>query len=192
MFLCYEVTKTRRKLFFIPIHSEEIMFFKVIRLIAITIFVSIFLSACSSSQTGTGEVSGNVYPRDSYIASQDTPPILGEVNGIPVPDRVFFGFDSSVLSPGAQNTLELQASWLRKNPNGHIAIEGHCDERGTREYNLALGERRAASVRNFLVNLGIRPSRISTISYGKERPAILGSDEEAWSQNRRGVTVITQ
>lgn len=107
-----------------------------------------------------------------------------------VGDRVFFGFDRFDLSPEARSTLDRQAAWLRQYPSVTVTVEGHADERGTREYNLALGDRRATSVKNYLVALGIDPSRISTISYGKERPAVLGSDEAAWAQNRRGVTVV--
>ncbi|MFO1241610.1 MAG: peptidoglycan-associated lipoprotein Pal [Rickettsiales bacterium] len=109
-----------------------------------------------------------------------------------VGDRVFFALDSSSLSGEAQSTLERQANWLKQYGNFSATIEGHCDERGTREYNLALGERRATAVKNYLVNLGVPASRLSTISYGKERPAVLGSDESAWSQNRRGVTVLSR
>lgn len=105
-------------------------------------------------------------------------------------DRVFFAFDRYDLTPEARATAERQAEWLREYPSVTVTIEGHADERGTREYNLALGDRRATAVKNYLVALGISPSRISTISYGKERPAVLGSNEEAWAQNRRAVTVI--
>jgi peptidoglycan-associated lipoprotein len=105
-------------------------------------------------------------------------------------DRVFFAFDRSDITPEAQQTLARQADWLRRYPNVTVTIEGHCDERGTREYNLALGERRAQAVKNVLVASGISASRISTISYGKERPAVVGSTEEAYAQNRRAVTVI--
>ncbi len=105
-------------------------------------------------------------------------------------DRVFFAFDRSDISSEAQQTLTRQADWLRRYPNVTVTIEGHCDERGTREYNLALGERRAQAVKNVLVALGIPASRISTISYGKERPAVVGSTEEAYAQNRRAVTVV--
>jgi len=105
-------------------------------------------------------------------------------------DRVFFAFDRSDISSEAQQTLTRQADWLRRYPNVTVTIEGHCDERGTREYNLALGERRAQAVKNVLVALGIPASRISTISYGKERPAVVGSTEEAYAQNRRGVTTV--
>jgi peptidoglycan-associated lipoprotein len=107
-----------------------------------------------------------------------------------VGDRIFFAFDRSDITPEAQQTLARQADWLRRYPNVTVTIEGHCDERGTREYNLALGERRAQAAKNVLVALGIPASRISTISYGKERPAVLGSTEEAYAQNRRAVTVV--
>ncbi len=109
-----------------------------------------------------------------------------------VGDRVFFALDSSVLSSEAQGTLGRQAAWLKQYPNASVVVEGHCDERGTREYNLALGERRANAAKNYLVSLGVDAGRVSTTSYGKERPAVLGHDERAWSQNRRAVTVISQ
>jgi peptidoglycan-associated lipoprotein len=105
-------------------------------------------------------------------------------------DRVFFEFDRSDITPEAQQILQRQASWLQHYPNVSVTIEGHCDERGTREYNLALGERRAAAVKNVLVAAGIPASRISTISYGKERPIVVGSNEEAWSQNRVAITTV--
>jgi peptidoglycan-associated lipoprotein len=105
-------------------------------------------------------------------------------------DRVFFAFDRSDITPEAQQILARQADWLRRYPNVTVTIEGHCDERGTREYNLALGERRAQAVKNVLVAMGIPAARISTISYGKERPAVVGSSEEAYAQNRRAVTTV--
>ncbi len=105
-------------------------------------------------------------------------------------DRVFFAFDRSDITPEAQEILARQADWLRRYPNVTVTIEGHCDERGTREYNLALGERRAQAAKNVLVASGIPASRISTISYGKERPAVVGSSEEAYAQNRRAVTTV--
>jgi peptidoglycan-associated lipoprotein len=108
-----------------------------------------------------------------------------------VGDRVFFDFDRFDLTPTARATLEKQAAWLRQYPNTRMTVEGHADERGTREYNLALGERRANSVVNFLTALGVPANRITMISYGKERPAALGSNEAAWAQNRRAVSVIT-
>jgi peptidoglycan-associated lipoprotein len=109
-----------------------------------------------------------------------------------VGDRVFFNFDKSELSTEAQATLDRQAAWLKKYSAAKITIEGHCDERGTREYNLALGERRATAAKNYLVAAGISAARISTVSYGKERPAVVGSNEAAWAQNRRAVTVVGQ
>ena len=107
-----------------------------------------------------------------------------------VGDRVLFGFDRYDLSQEARETLEKQSTWLKRYPNGAITISGHADERGTREYNLALGERRATAVKNYLVALGVEPSRINTISYGKERPVDPQSSETAWASNRRGVTII--
>ena len=107
-----------------------------------------------------------------------------------VGDRVFFGYDQSDLSYEARTTLERQATWMKQYPAVMVTIEGHADERGTREYNLALGERRASSVRSYLMSLGVDANRINTISYGKERPAVPESTAAAWSQNRRGVTVV--
>jgi peptidoglycan-associated lipoprotein len=107
-----------------------------------------------------------------------------------VGDRVFFDFDKYNLTDEAQATAQRQAEWLKANPTVTVAIEGHADERGTREYNLALGERRATALKNYLVTLGVASARVSTISYGKERPVALGHSETAWSQNRRGVLVV--
>ena len=108
-----------------------------------------------------------------------------------VGDRVFFDFDKYNLAPEARTTLAKQAVWLKRYSSVTVRVEGHADERGTREYNLALGERRANSVKDYLITLGISASRITTISYGKERPVALGSNEQAWTQNRRGVTTVT-
>lgn len=107
-------------------------------------------------------------------------------------DRIYFGTDEYNIDSTDQTTLRSQAQWLMANPNVHVTVEGHCDERGTRDYNLALGERRANAAKNYLASLGIDPARITTISYGKERPVALGSDEQAWAQNRRAVTVVIQ
>jgi peptidoglycan-associated lipoprotein len=109
-----------------------------------------------------------------------------------VGDRVFFDFDRSDLTTEAQATLDRQATWLKKYSSAKVTLEGHCDERGTREYNIALGERRATAAKNYLVAAGISSSRVDTISYGKERPAVVGSNEASWAQNRRAVTIITQ
>jgi peptidoglycan-associated lipoprotein len=105
-------------------------------------------------------------------------------------DRVFFAYDQSDISSEGQQILQRQADWLKRYPQVSITIEGHCDERGTREYNLALGERRASGVKNVLVALGIPSARIQTISYGKERPIVVGSDEAGYAQNRVGITTI--
>lgn len=107
-------------------------------------------------------------------------------------DRIYFDLDDYGIDAQDQDTLRSQAQWLMQNPAVRVTIEGHCDERGTRDYNLALGERRANAAKNYLASLGIDASRISTISYGKERPVAMGSDEAAWAQNRRAVTVTIQ
>ena len=105
-------------------------------------------------------------------------------------DRIFFDTDRFNVDTADQATLQTQAQWLARYPNARVTLEGHADERGTRDYNLALGERRANAAKNYLASLGIDPARIGVISYGKERPAALGSTEEAWAQNRRAVTVV--
>jgi peptidoglycan-associated lipoprotein len=107
-----------------------------------------------------------------------------------VGDRVFFGYDRYDIADEARLTLDKQAAWLNQYPNLSVTVEGHADERGTREYNLALGERRANAVKNYLSAAGVAANRINTISYGKERPAVPGSDETSWAQNRRGVTKV--
>ena len=105
-------------------------------------------------------------------------------------DRVFFDFDKAVVRSDGEETLRMQAEFLKQNPGLTMTIAGHCDERGTREYNLALGERRANAARNYLISLGVAPDRLSTISYGKERPIVLGHNEAAWAQNRVGVSGV--
>ncbi len=105
-------------------------------------------------------------------------------------DVIHFALDKFNIDPVSSAALQAQSQWLSRYPGKHITIEGHCDERGTRDYNLALGERRANAAKNFLTSLGIDAGRISTISYGKERPIAMGSNEDAWARNRRGVTVI--
>ncbi|MEM6901907.1 MAG: peptidoglycan-associated lipoprotein Pal [Pseudomonadota bacterium] len=109
---------------------------------------------------------------------------------VTVGDRVFFDTDQSTLTAEARSTLDSQASWLNRYSNFTVSVEGHADERGTREYNLALGERRANAVRNYLIAQGVAANRIQTVSFGKERPEVVGSNPAAWAQNRRGVTVI--
>jgi peptidoglycan-associated lipoprotein len=105
-------------------------------------------------------------------------------------NTIHFDLDKYDINGEARTVLDSQAAWLTKYPNVPISLEGHCDERGTREYNLALGDRRANAAKNYLASRGVNPSRISTISYGKERPIALGSDEAAWAQNRRAVTIV--
>ena len=105
-------------------------------------------------------------------------------------DTVHFATDSSDIDSEAQSILTKQAAWLAKYPNMRVTIEGHCDERGTREYNLALGERRANAAKNYLISLGVSADRLSVVSYGKERPVDVGSNEQAWARNRRAVTVV--
>jgi|KNS12BottometaT_FD_k123_104010_1 peptidoglycan-associated lipoprotein len=130
---------------------------------------------------------------DTQVAARTPPGIVaGSQQDLiaNVGDRVFFDFDKFDIQSDAQRVLNLQADWLKANRQTSITIEGHADQRGTREYNLALGERRATSVKNFLVALGINENRITVISFGKERPVALGSNDTAWAQNRRGVTVV--
>lgn len=105
-------------------------------------------------------------------------------------NTVNFALDSFTLEERARAILDSQATWLTRYPNVPVSLEGHCDERGTREYNLALGDRRALAAKNYLAARGVAPGRISTISYGKERPIALGSDESSWAQNRRAVTIV--
>ena len=146
------------------------------------------MSACDTLGSNEGDAGANGAGGKAGAARPGTQEDL-VVN---VGDRVFFGFDKSDLTSEAQATLNRQAAWLKKSSALKVVVEGHADERGTREYNLALGERRATAVKNYLVAAGIPAGRISTISYGKERPAVVGSNEAAWAQNRRGVTVVSQ
>jgi len=133
-------------------------------------------------------------------SSKDRPDILAEQTATPgserdfivnVGDRVHFIVDQSTLTPEAQETLRRQAAWLRQYPQVAVQIEGHSDERGTREYNIALSARRASATQQFLVAQGVEPGRLSTVAYGKERPVALCDAESCWNQNRRAVTVIT-
>lgn len=107
-------------------------------------------------------------------------------------DRIFFDTDKSDVDDADKGTLQSQAAWLQKNPQVRVTIEGHADERGTREYNLALGERRANAAKNYLASLGVDAGRMTVISYGKERPDALGSDEASWAKNRRAVSVVVE
>ena len=154
----------------------------------------LLLAACSSAPEtppgGPGGAGGPGAGGPGGIGSRNALPGSQQDLEASAGDRVFFAFDRSDITPEAQEILARQADWLRRYPNVTVTIEGHCDERGTREYNLALGERRAQAVKNVLVASGIPASRITTISYGKERPAVVGSSEEAYAQNRRAVTTV--
>lgn len=150
--------------------------------------------SAASGQGASSSTSGSAsQPASSSQSASQMPagPAKGSAEDfvVNVGDRVFFDFDKSNIRPDQRATLEKQAAWLKGYPQVKLSIEGHCDERGTREYNLALGERRANAVKDFLVALGINPDRLQTVSYGKERPAAQGHNEAAWAQNRRGVSV---
>ena len=145
------------------------------------VFASILLTACAT-QKKVG--SDNLIQGDVYTGTDTV-----EYLATGVPDRVFFATNKSVLTTASRDTLRKQAAWLRKNADVNVTIEGHADERGTREYNLALGERRANAAKDYLMTYGISGKRMSVISYGKERPVNSGSTPLAWSQNRRSVTV---
>jgi peptidoglycan-associated lipoprotein len=161
------------------------------------------LAACESTPTGTGSTSGAGTSAGAGTGGAGTGRVSGgggttgsvapgsEADFVRVGDRVFFAFDRYDLNAESRSTLEKQAEWLKRYASVPVLISGHADERGTREYNLALGERRANSVRDYLVALGINSSRIRTISYGKERPVDPRSNEEAWAKNRRVVTQIS-
>jgi peptidoglycan-associated lipoprotein len=161
--------------------------------------VALLLAGCSSTPddaaggAGAGGQGGGA--AGGGIASSGLPgePVPGtqEDLEVSVGDRVFFAYDSAVLSPIATQTLDRQGAWLKQYPDVVLTVEGHTDERGTREYNLALGDRRANAAKNYLVALGIEPSRILIISYGEERPADPANDESAWAENRRAVSVVS-
>ena len=147
--------------------------------VLIVALASLVLTACATQKKQTGQMQGDVY------AGTDTVEYLATG----VKDRVFFATNKSTLTTASRDTLRKQAAWMRKKSDITFSIEGHADERGTREYNLALGERRANAVKDYLMTYGISGNRLSVISYGKERPVNSGSNPLAWSQNRRSVTV---
>ena len=148
--------------------------------ILLVAFASLVLTACAvEKKVETGLIQGDVYTGTDTV----------EYLATGVPDRVFFATNKSVLTTAARDTLRKQAAWMRKKSDLTFSIEGHADERGTREYNLALGERRANAAKDYLMTYGISGDRLSVISYGKERPINSGSSPLAWSQNRRSVTV---
>ena len=171
------------------------MFYKIL----ITSILVLFVAACATKPKDEADSSGSGSSSSGDSVSEGT---ITETSGsgivagsqedliVNVGDRVFFGYDSSDLDSDALELLQDQVAWLKQNSGVSVTIEGHCDERGTREYNLALGEKRAQAVKNYLIGLGINPDRVSTISYGKERPAVVGSNDGAWAQNRRSVTTV--
>ena len=171
------------------------MFYKFI----ISAILILFVSACATKPKDSADASGSgSTSSDSSVTDGSITETAGSgiVSGsqedliVNVGDRVYFGYDSSDLDSDALELLQDQVAWLKQNSGVSVTIEGHCDERGTREYNLALGEKRAQAVKNYLIGLGVSPDRVSTISYGKERPAVVGSNDGAWAQNRRSVTIV--
>ena len=162
------------------------MRFKVLGMVAA---LALAVSACeSTSGSGAGASGSGQSVTPLPVAA---PLALKDQFVVDVGDRVFFAFDRFDVEPDQKKVLDVQAAWLKKYSSVTVTIEGHADERGTREYNLALGERRANAVKEYLIYLGIDAKRIKTVSYGEERPVALGSDDVAWAQNRRGVTVVT-
>ena len=154
---------------------------KILRNAFLVVLACLILSACATKKVSApaGQIQGDVY------TGTDTVEYLADG----VPDRVFFATNESILTTRSRDTLRKQAGWLRENSDVTVVLEGHADERGTREYNLALGERRANAAKDYLMTYGISSNRISVISYGKERPVDSGSNPLAWSKNRRSVTV---
>ena len=151
--------------------------------ITLALVITLFLGACATQQKATSPTG----PSDDAYTGTETVKFLAEG----VPDRVFFATNKSDLTTAASATLVKQAAYLKANPTLSVVLEGHADERGTREYNLALGERRATAAKNYLISNGIAANRIKVISYGKEKPVNPASNALAWSQNRRAVTVKT-
>lgn len=171
-----------------PIQRNNKMSLRIISAFAAVLL----LAACESAPSDTGMAAGGGGAGSSSSSANQGPrPGSQEDLVVNVGDRVFFDFDQYSVRQDQRAVLDRQAAWLKKYPEVTVTVEGHADERGTREYNIALGNRRATAAKNYLVALGINPNRVQTISYGKERPAVAGSNEQAWSQNRRAVTVVT-
>jgi len=166
------------------------MRFKIFSVLA----TAALLSACASGSEDKGTTSGSgdavAKPAISAAAASSITPGSQEDLVANVGDRVFFGYDKYTLTDKSRAILDMQLAWLNANPSAKIIVAGHCDERGTREYNLALGERRASAVKDYLVQLGLNPSRVRTISWGKERPVAVGSMDSSYTQNRRSVTEV--
>jgi len=161
---------------------------------------ALLLAACETAPENKGATAGTggAAAATTAPAATATGPVTTAIRPgsqqdlvVNVGDRVFFEYNKADLTAPARATLDKQSAWLKQYAQNRVVVEGHCDERGTREYNLALGERRAQSVKNYLGNSGIPAARVTTISYGKERPVALGNNEAAWAQNRRGVTVVS-
>ena len=172
----------------------------MIHKIIMSVLLAFFITACATTPKDTSDSSGSgsssssssvssSSDSDSDDSSEGIVPGSQEDLIVNVGDRVFFGYDSAELDSDAQELLQNQVAWLKQHSDVSVSIEGHCDERGTREYNLALGERRANAAKDYLMTYGISSRRISVISYGKERPVDSGSNPLAWSKNRRSVTV---
>ncbi|WP_300296520.1 peptidoglycan-associated lipoprotein Pal [Ferrovibrio sp.] len=153
--------------------------------------VGLLLAACETAPKTDSTAGGAGQTRAATAPTTSISPGTVQDFQVNVGDRVFFDYDKFEVKPAGKATLDKQAAWLKRYGQWKIVVEGHCDERGTREYNLALGERRANAVKSYLINQGIPANRVTTISYGKERPVALGSNEAAWAQNRRGVTVLS-
>ena len=163
----------------------------MLKKLLLLVVTGFFLASCAATNTQQG---GDVDAASSSSSSGSDSSITAGTQEdliVNVGDRVFFEFDSSELTVDAQATLDAQAAWLMQYSGTNITIEGHADERGTREYNLALGDKRAFAVYSYLAQAGIDTNRMEYISWGKERPEVVGSDETAYSQNRRGVTTVT-
>ena len=170
------------------------MRYKILGLISAVALVAACETAPKSGAAAGG--GGSAKPVETYSTPLTGGPAMVRPGSqedlvVNVGDRIYFGFDKFNLKADARKTLDKQGAWFKANPSVTATLEGHADERGTREYNLALGERRANSVKDYLVSLGVNPARLKTISYGKERPVAMGSNEAAWGQNRRGVTRVT-
>ena len=146
-----------------------------------SILAASFILFSCTQQSGIEDVTTGLYEKGgmAYLDKNMT-----------VPAKVYFDYDSYLLSADSEGTLDLQVTWMDENPSKYILIEGHCDERGTREYNLALGERRANTVKEYVVSMGISEDRVNVVTYGKERPDFEGSYEDAWQKNRRAVTTL--
>jgi peptidoglycan-associated lipoprotein len=185
----------------IYLHLKEIIM--RLRFLVVFLMVGLGISACTEKPSHL-DLGDRTHVTEGPITGEVADPMMahpvGAVNTavagtmedliVNVGDRVYFGYDRYDLTPEALSQLQMQARWMQQFQNVSVVIEGHADERGTREYNLALGDRRANAVREYLVSLGVAPHRVSTISYGKEMPEVLGSNAQSWARNRRAVTKV--